>query len=715
MENYSRISTEELLRMATKKDVDAQAALAYRLADEQGDEEDLVSAVEWGEKAYARGRHDVAPLLARLYFNGEGVQHDMVKAFSYCNESKDDIECLCILANEFYSGKNGIEKNDDNAFACISRALSICDNVDPLMGRILYYMGNMYLYGCGVKADVEEAINYYLSSASKGFSSAYIALAECYKKKNDPRKVEFYAEKAFLCADDSIVQDAMNEYKDATRLIAVELEITPCKLGEAAGAYDGEIHTAMESFDNKAADPRKFEDEANRLTRNAQTFDRIGNLKKVYPAYERLANEYPHDFRGWYNMARVFTNDFAVYSIFSVDGYGKLDCPEYYENMIYAQRTIEQNCENELLKICDDYKNGCVSLSVHELKNDLYAMFAGDDCADKIAEYARKFESKITYLYNNRPCNTTALALHVLLNVLNNDNIKKYNEKVRQHNQKLDEKVEGAVNDYIIELAQKLKIENPKDYASNAEAMQAIGTDKEAQEDILNYRNSQKAMLEYYSEITALTVCDVYDEDKFGEDRPYKGYQPHNECEYDDDFVDFAVALAEKCSIQMRGYKAFYSPEGIKKCEAYIASENVNDAIRLDYFNRASSLKQKYTDMQPDKSRAFEELVEIMSEYTEAYSAYERSNGSNVFKQVFKGKELKESKEGTKEAYDAAFVKLDDIKNKIIAGSRNEINALNNEFVSRYTQLDMSEFLYAEDSFIGIIIGKFEKLKNNKV
>lgn len=714
MENYSNISTEDLLRMASKKDIDAQAALAYRFADDLENEKNITTALEWGEKAFAKGRRDIAPLLAKLYFFCDKLR-DAEKAFYYCSQSENDTDCLCMLANEFYSGKNGIENDDVKAYECIVKALSLCEDNSTTFGSVLYYMGNMYMEGRGVECNVEEAINWYLKSALKGNNEAYVALAGCYRRKNDFFKAKLYAEKACMCTDDAVANRAICEYNNAIRLAANKIEQTPCKLSDFANECDRNIHETLEKLNKETSEYKTFDKEANRLIKNAQTFDRIGNYKKVYPTYERAANEYPHDFRGWYNMARVFTNNFAVYSVFSVDDYGKLDKSEYYENITYAQRTVENCFENDLLKICDDYKNGCVDISVEELKNTLYEMYKADDCMEKAAEYARQYEDKITYLYNNKPCNVTALALHVLLNVLNNDNIKKYNEKVRQHNAKLDDKVESMVNDHKIEMAQQLKIENPKEYANNAEALQSIEDDEELQARIEDYRKTQKASLEYYSEITNMTVCDVYNEANFGEDRPYANYKPQNEYEYADDFVDFIVAFAEKCSIQMRGYEVFYSETKKKEYDSSVLSENTKDAIRIDYFNKFLLLKKEYSEMQPQKSRAFDELAEVAAEYIEARSAYEKANASNVFKQVFKGKELKEDRADVQGAYDAVCAKLDGIKNKIIANAKNAVTQLNEEFENRYHQLDWKNILYNEDILCDVVNKGIEKIKSKEV
>lgn len=717
MENYSNVSTEELIRMASKKDADAQVVLAYRFADDSYKEKNIPAAVEWGEKAFAKGKREVAPLLAKLYFYGDSNLHDTEKAFNYYSvgASLNDVECLCQLANEFYSGKNGVEQNNQMMYSCIAKALTLCGNDIALQGKVMYFMGNMYFYGFGVKRNIEEAVNYYLKSAALGNSNAYIALTMCYKEKNIPQKVRIYAEKACDCGDDATIEDAINAYNYATEQLSKNINCKTCKLSDVANACDRHIHDTIRKLNEGIAGYKKFDSEADRLIKNAQTFDKIGNYKKVYPTYERVADEYPHDFRGWYNMARVFTNNFAVYSIFSADGYGKLERSEYFENMLYAQRTVEACFENDLLKICDDYKNGCVDISIEELKNTLYTIYHAEDTAEKAAEYARKYEEKITYLYKNKPCNVTALALHVLMNVLNNDNIKKYNAKVKQHNASVDEKVEIKVNDYIIELAQKMKIENPRDYASNAQALQDIETDEDIQAQIAKYRNEQKASMEYYSEIENMAVCDVYDETTFGNDRPYMNYRPQNEYEYDDDFVDFAVAFAEKCSIQMRGYDAFYSPKRKKEYYEYIKSENAYDMLRLDYFNKFLLLKQKYTDMMPHKSRAFDELTEIVSEYIEIYSEYERTNSSGVLKQVFKGKELKEDKEDVKSAFDAVCVRMDGIMNKILANARSDINSLNAEYARICLNGDSNGIAYDESVFDDIIYKKFEKIKSNKV
>lgn len=715
MENYGNISTEDLVRMASKKDIDAQAALAYRFADESGNEKNIAAAIEWGEKAFAKGRHDIAPLLAKLYFYGNEIPNNAEKAFYYCSLGENDVDSLCMLANEFYSGKNGIEADAEKAYACIVKALNLCGSDIEVRGRVLYYMGNMYFEGCGVEKNVEEAINLYLKSANDGNALAYIALAECYKNKNNFFKAKLYAEKACLCGDETVTEIAVREYNGITSLAASTLKRVPCELSDFANECDRNIHEILRKLNKDTSEYKVFDEEANRLIKNAQTFDRIGNYKKVYPTYERVANEYPHDFRGWYNTARVFTNNFAVYSVFSTDGYGKMDKPEYYENITYAQRTVESCFENDLFKICDAYKNGCVDISVEELKNTMYLMYESDDCMEKASEYARRNEDKITYLYNNKPCNATALALHVLLNVLNNDNIKKYNEKVRQHNAKLDDTLENKVNGYITELAQQLKIENPRDYANNAEALQAITEDGDVQAEIENYRNKQKESLEYYSEITNVIVCDVYDESKFGEDRPYVDYKPRNDYEYDDGFVDFIIAFAEKCSIQMRGYEVFYSEAKKKEYDDCVIFENAKDELRLDYFNKFLLLKQKYSEMMPHKLSAFEALAQTVGEYIDACSAYERANSSNVFKQVFKGKELKEDRADVREAYEAVCIKLDGIKNNILANAKNDIHELNSEFKRAYSRFERNVFLYGEDILQEVINNKIEKIKSGRI
>ncbi len=716
MENYNNISTEELIRIA-KKDVDAQAVLAVRLAMGIGAQKNAGDALDWAEKAYSKGRTDMAPLIAKLYFEGEpGVKKDVDKAFKYytIGANARNIECMCKLATEYYSGNNGQDKDDKKAFELVHGAVSVNDADEESQGLARYHMGNMYYYGIGVEHNVAEAVNWYLKALAKGCEDAYVGIMLCCKEQNAPDEMKYYAQKACVSESATIREKGVEFYNEAVRTMAKQREFKGLKLSDYANGLDRDIHEIIRRLQENTSKYPGFDAEANRLEKNAQTFARIGNYKRVYPTYEHMAEEYPHDFRGWYNLARVFTDNFAVYSVFSVEDYGKIDKPEYCENMTYAQRTVEEYFSADLAGIIQRYRVGCVDISIEELKNTLYSFYYSENAQVSAAKYIRQYEEKLTYLYNNKPCVVTALALHVLLNILNNDNIDKYNDRVRKHNTTLDDKVNQKVDDYIIELAQRMRIEHPKDYANNDEAMEDIKRDKEIQAEIRAFREHKRAELEYYIEIHNLISSDVYDEHAFGEDRQYQGYKPAKAWEYDDSFVDFIVALAEKCGIHMRGYEAFYSPERLEKYNEFNSVLAKRDSVRLEYFDRFVSLRAKYSLLAEAEEASFGELAAVAGEYREIFEAYEKANNANVFKQVFKGKELKEDQADINQAYEIVSEKLNSVMEKVLELAKHDVAAINASVREKYPDVADSVIIY-DDSDIDVLISRtFDNIKNNR-
>ena len=313
-------------------------------------------------------------------------------------------------------------------------------------------------------------------------------------------------------------------------------------------------------------------------------------------------------------------------------------------------------------------------------------------------------------MFNRKPSVVTALSLHLLLNVLENDSIKKYNEKVQQHNSSLDEKVTKSVNDYIAQLAQQLKINNPKDYATNAEAFEEVNTDPELKQQVEEYKQKVKAGMEYYSTISGGTSIDTYDPESFGNQKPYSGYIPQKTEEFNDEYVDFIIALAQRCSIQMRSFEEFYTAERRKKMDEFKNNQALVDSARLEYFKQYLFLKGKYSAMTPKVEPLFDELEELTVEYEKAYVEYDKARSSNVFMQVFKTKEQKEDREDIFQTYNALVAKLDDIRVKITAKAHEEINALNAEFVQKYPNLGDDIATYSENIIDSAIRDKFKQI-----
>lgn len=713
MEDLTNCSLEELLKMAAKKDPDAQATAAARLVLEARGPKDYSLAAEYGEKAIAKGRVDIAPLVARLYFDGAGdLKKDVEKAFKYTQLGADarDIECLLRLATKYYVGANGAARDDAKAFACLYNAVFVSTDDTDLQGEVRYNLANMYYEGRGVAKNVEEAINWYLKALSKHCKLAYAGLAKCYEEKNMPEQVAYYSKNIFNHESDEVRAFAVSAYNRAIEQIAAKNIYKAPKLSDFSHSKDRSIHDAIHALDKKLSEYKRFDAEADRLVKNAETYARIGNYKRVFPAYERVTDEYPHDFRGWYNLARVFTDNFAVYSIFSCEGYGKMEQAEYNENIVYAQRTVESEFEAELCGIRNAYEDGCIDISIAQMQNFLANAYTLDDPQSKIADFVRQYEEKIVYIYNRRPSVVTALSLHLLLNVLENDNIKKYNEKVAQHNASVDEKVAKAVKDYVAQLAQQLKINNPKDYATNAEALEEVNTDPELQQQVAEYKQSVQSSMEYYSKINGGTSVDTYDPESFGYQKPYSSYVPTRSEEFNDEYVDFIIALAQRCSIQMRSYDEFYTAERRKKMAEFDQNQALVDSARLEYFKQYLLLKGKYSAMTPQIEPCFDELAELVAEYEKAYAEYDKARSSNVFMQVFKTKEQKEDREDVFQTYNSLVAKLDDLRVRITARAHEEVNALNAEFIQKYPDLGEDIATYNENIIDQAIRDKFKQI-----
>lgn len=714
MDNYTELTLEELTKLASRREEDAQAELAYRYAMGVGTPKSAAKAAEWGEKAFSRGRTDIAPLLGRVFFNGgDDLAKDTAKAFKYFTEgaNQGDAESICTLAIDYYAGKNGVERNCAKVYEYIFKVMMLGTGGEYVQSRARCHLGYMYANGCGVKKDLDEAVSWYLRAASKGYSDAYIGLVECFTELGDLKRALYYGEKACDSENEQVRLKAIELCNGIVRKSARTMAMTPKRLSDEANAIDREIHNVIRELHDRTDKDTSFDAEADRLVKNAETYARIGNYKRVFPAYERVTDEYPHDFRGWYNLARVFTDNFAVYSVFSVDDYGKREQAEYRDNMVYAQRTVDEGYCDAIENIRRMYSEGCVDLSVCEMVNTLYGIYAMDDCAEKAAEYARKYEEKITYLYENKPCVETALTLHLLLNVLNNDNIAKYNARVRQHNASLDQKVAQAVEDYTISLAQRMKIENPKDYETNDEALEDIREDAGIQAQIQEFRQSKKASFEYYDEISTMMHCDVYDSESFGAEKAYEGYKPARECEFNDGFVDFIVAFAEKCGIQMRGYSAFYSPQGREAYEKYISQCAHWDNVRMERFDKYISLREKYMVMNPAEDSIFVELAECIKEYSEYHHAFDKASASNVFKTVFKSKEAKEEVEETASDLENAKAKLLDMTERIKQRAREEIVALNEHYAQMHPECADYVITHTENILDEAVTESIEKLK----
>lgn len=712
---YSEFSLEELIKMASKKDADAQAELSRRYSEAGAEERNVKAAIDWAEKAYARGRIDMAVHLGRLCLECADTSEEYAsKAVKYYTAGAQAgiTECLCKLA-EFYSdGLYSIKQDHSKAFELLIKAAyeGIGSEQDTL--RAKYLLGNAYFAGLGTKVDTAQALSYYMEAASNGYDAAYIKLAECCIAMERADEAECFAKKACDSSDTEISKQGKALYARCIEMrsayLLIEATDTATLLNEKAGgmAYRiGRLHTATDRSSS-------FEAEADRLIHNAETYERIGNSKKIYPAYERVTDEYPADFRGWYNLARIRTDNFAAYSLFEAEGYGALETPDFYENMTYAEKTVTEAFSAQLDEIKNTYAEDIIDVSVEWLKNTMYSFYSEGKKSDVIADFARKYEEKLIYLYKKRPCVVTALSLHLLENILGNDNIRKYNERAAAHNRAIEAKVAQRVQDYITELAQNLRIDSPKEYASNAEALETVNSDEQYITMVEQYRQQLRSEQEYYTELSTAITYDVYSEQDFGADRDYCGWKPCTSAEFDDEYIDFTILLANRCGIKMRGYEAFYTAEKQALLQNKVDIFDRAFALQIQYHESFVAVAKKYAKLEQGDDDIFASLTRALVNYEIAYSQYTRANNSNVFKQVFKGKEIKESIEDTTTAFEAAQASVDSAAKAILLSARRELTELNDEF--KTANVDEAPYMafYSEASLDDIIRERVSAMKS---
>lgn len=128
----------------------------------------LDNAIYYANMAIKKGM-----CLATAYFvlgNAYSDKEDNEMAFYYWNKAATEYHeprAYVNLGWMYYFG-NGCKENDQKAFECFSRAISIREDDD----YALYYLGIMYLNGYGVTKDVMKGNSYLKRSAELGNEDA---------------------------------------------------------------------------------------------------------------------------------------------------------------------------------------------------------------------------------------------------------------------------------------------------------------------------------------------------------------------------------------------------------------------------------------------------------------------------------------------------------------------------------------------------------------
>lgn len=195
--------------------------------------EDFEGAFKYWQEAARLGHREAKYHLANLYYYGEGVNVDYVKATALfkevaeCEGSEKDLDIANSrfnLANAYYKGE-GIEADEEKAFYWYEKAAelnqpSACFNVGRLyftgevygqdydkayrylivpakagMAMAQYMIGVLYFLGKGCNKDVEEAKRWLNEAASQGDSNAIQTLKNLTEVEENEERLQEEKEK----------------------------------------------------------------------------------------------------------------------------------------------------------------------------------------------------------------------------------------------------------------------------------------------------------------------------------------------------------------------------------------------------------------------------------------------------------------------------------------------------------------------------------------
>ncbi|RIA80726.1 hypothetical protein C1645_838169 [Glomus cerebriforme] len=144
--------------------------------------------------------------LAIHYYNGEGTEKNLEKAFYWCQEAaeNDNKSAMNNLANSYYNGE-GTEKNLEKAFYWYRKAAEIGDK------NAMYNLAICHYDGEGTEKKLEKAFYWFQKSAEIGDKTAMNNLATRYYNGEGTEK---NLEKAFYWYQKA-AENAKQEFSDA--------------------------------------------------------------------------------------------------------------------------------------------------------------------------------------------------------------------------------------------------------------------------------------------------------------------------------------------------------------------------------------------------------------------------------------------------------------------------------------------------------------------
>jgi len=217
IEVLRRTHSSELWRLKKKAEAGnmySQYALAKLLLNNDSENYDPESAVDWLKKSAERGNSVAKYRLGKLFLLGEDVPQDTGEALRWLNSASDDgYEYAQYLLGRLYAEGTVVEKDVFMALLYLERAalknnpyaaylagkLRLTDEENRDTHRAVehfttaaengnsyaeYMLGKMYLYGNGVEKDIDLALSYLNLSAEHGNEYAAQLLYNLSQSKN---------------------------------------------------------------------------------------------------------------------------------------------------------------------------------------------------------------------------------------------------------------------------------------------------------------------------------------------------------------------------------------------------------------------------------------------------------------------------------------------------------------------------------------------------
>ncbi|KAI7816015.1 kinase-like domain-containing protein [Gamsiella multidivaricata] len=179
---------------------DDEYDLGLRQYSGDGVKRNRAEAAERFRRASNMGHAKAQYQLAEMYRTGDGILQDYTKSVEWYRKAADQgyapaQTCLGLL---FLTGSNGVSQDHCLAQKTLKMA---ADNGDT---KACTHLASMYLRGCGVAQNNDEAIRWYLEAAKRGDVEAQCSLADMYVTGD---RVERDYDEAYKCISMAVEQD----------------------------------------------------------------------------------------------------------------------------------------------------------------------------------------------------------------------------------------------------------------------------------------------------------------------------------------------------------------------------------------------------------------------------------------------------------------------------------------------------------------------------